>query len=202
MDTYDLDDDFDLDHGPAATRPVAPTAWRSHWWVALVVLVVLALAGLYLTDQHSRNREFGALIGQVQQSQSTIGYADRRIEAMVAYTSPQLLSATAPERVRASLRRLVQQTADQQIASIQARRAAVARLKMARWHPSQRSAQRAYLAYLDYRIGYLRAIAKNVRTLYQPQPEDARRLDAARQALLAIAPSLQESDQVQRLLEP
>jgi hypothetical protein len=196
METFDLDDT--LDSVPAATGPASS---RRHWrWLALAVLLTLAVLILVSADQRARTREFDALFGQVQKGQSTIGYADRRVQAMVEYTSPQLHSAEAPARVRAGLRAIVQESAGQQVPSLQARRDAVFRLEVARWHRGQRSARTAYLAYLDYRIGYLRAISANLRTLYEPQPENARLLNAARQALLNIAPGASSSDQVRALL--
>lgn len=198
MDTFDLDD---LDVVPAADRPASsgtPRRWLAV--VLLLTLVVLVLTPLYLADQRGRTREFDALLGQVQKGQSTIGYADRRVQAMVEYTSPQLTSAQAPATVKASLRAIVQESAGRQMPSLQARREAVFRLQVARWHRGQRSARTAYLAYLDYRIGYLRAISANLRTLYEPQPANAKLLSAARQALLSVAPSTSSSDQIRALM--
>jgi hypothetical protein len=146
------------------------------------------LAGAVGLDQRTRIDETRALVEQVALSQSSVEYADARIRAMVAYTSPTLQSARAPEGVRAGLRTLVQETAAERVGPLLERRAAVVDLAVRRWHGAQREARDAYVAYLDERIAVLRAMSVDLRVLFQPQPESALRLKSALDALLASTP--------------
>lgn len=202
MDTYDLDQDPPGDDaepsGPAGGR-LGTT--RQRWWAGLLVaLLVVTVAGATELDQRDRNREFAVLLGQVSRAQSAVRYSDARIQSMVQYTSPQLTSARAPDRVRASLRQLVQQTAADRVAPLRIRRDAVARLSVRRWHGEQRRARDTYLAYLDGRIAFLQAVAADLRALYRPHWELSWQQTAARTALLKVSPDGPSSNRIRELL--
>ena len=184
VDTYDLDDDL------ARPGPEAPVEHRSRFarrWPAFVVLLMVIAVALFATDQRNRDHELDALLSRVERGQSAVRYTDAQIQAMVQYTSPHLLSARAPSRVRASLRAVVQKTAADRLEPMQGRRDAVAEVSISGWHRDLRRAQAAYLAYLDERIAVLRAVATNLRALYQPQPAVQRLLAEARAALLTAS---------------
>ena len=188
---------FDLDQ-PA--EPIErPTPRRSWRWITLVVLLVLVAVALFSADQRSRTAEFDRLLDQVQRSQESIGYANRQVIGVVQYTSPQLTSASAPAKVRASLSKIIQETAAAQVGELQVRRAAIAALTPLRWHPEQLRARNAYLAWLDYQINHLLGIAVDLDELYQPQPQKAVLLATARRTLLA-ATGDSTDDQVRNLL--
>ena len=202
MDTYDLDEDPPVDDAKPSRRSGGRLGTtRQRWWAGLLVaLLVVTAAGATELDQRDRNREFAALLGQVSRAQSAVRYSDARIQSMVQYTSPQLTSARAPDRVRASLRQLVQQTAADRVAPLRIRREAIARLSVSRWHGEQRRARDTYLAYLDGRIAFLQAVAADLRALYRPHWELSWQLTAARVALLKVSPDGPSSNRIRELL--
>lgn len=169
-------------------------------WLLPAVLLTIVAAVLVGLDQRERGREAEVLLTRVTTAQSSIRYADARVRSMVAYTSPQLLSATAPDRVRASLRSLVMEAAAQQLGTLRERRQAVAAVPVAAWHGGLREARDAYLDYLDERIAVLQEISVDLRALYRSHPESSRLLLAARSALLAISPDAESTAQVSKLL--
>jgi hypothetical protein len=196
MDTYDLDED----PGPA-NAPGTRHDSRRHWSAVLVVLLVVISSAVAIgVDQRRRAEEFTALVDQVTRGQAAIRYSDARIQSMVQQTSPMLISARAPARVRAGLRQLVQQAAADRVAPTQVRRDAVAGLEVAGWHGEQSRARDAYLEYLDQQIAFLRAVSVDLRTLYRPRVEGGRRLATARQALLEVSPDRPSSDRIRALM--
>jgi hypothetical protein len=197
VDSYDLDDD------PAGPGPVAAPTRRARltrWWPALVVLVMVSAIALYGVDQRDRDRELTALLAQVEQGQAALRYSDARVQAMVQYTSPQLLSARAPDRVRASLRAVVQQAAADRLQPMSRRRDALAQLSVTGRHTDLYRARAAYLAYLDERIAGLRAVSADLRVLYQPQPRAQRLLTEARNALLRATSADRSAARIRELL--
>lgn len=199
IDTYDLDDP--APRVPAAApRRTGPSRRRLAIAAVLVLLLLVVTAGLTGIDQRSRNRKSDALLALVTQGQATVRYSDSRVQALVQYTSPTLLSARAPERVRASLRQVVQQGAAGQLAPLRARRDAVARLEVTHRHGDLRRARAAYLTYLDQRISYLQAVSLDLRTLYRPQPANRQLLVAARDALLAVDSDAASTARIRELL--
>ena len=205
MDTYDLDDpEVEADRNGPGTDPASRSGRsrsRSVWWGA-AGLVLLLVAGMgFGHDERTRAREFDALMEQVTQGQSAVRYTDARIQAITAYVSPQLLSARAPASVRAGLGTIVQQVAAGRIAPMQAHRDDVAALSVARWHGAQRRAQAAYLAYLDDRIEFARAVSADVDALFRSRPAPSPRLAEARKALLAVSPDPSAASQVRDLLK-
>jgi hypothetical protein len=197
VDSYDLDDDLDR---PAPAAPAARRNRLTRWWPVLVVLVMVSAIALYGLDQRDRERELDALLVQVERGQAAIRFSDARVQAMVQYASPQLLSARAPERVRASLRAIVQKAAADRLPPMHQRRAAVARLSVAGWHTDVRRARAAYLAYVDERIAVLLAVSANLRALYQSQPQAQRLLTEARSALLMVVSEDRSAERIRQLL--
>jgi hypothetical protein len=205
VDSYDLDDDpeDDLDRDRGSPAPAAASTRRgrlTRWWPALVVLAVVTAVALYGVDQRDRDRELEALLVQVEQGQAAVRYSDARVQAMVQYTSPQLLSARAPDRVRASLRALVQQAAADRLEPMRRRRDAVAQLPVADRHGELRRARAAYVSYLDERISVLRAVSTDLRALYQPQTKAQRLLTEARADLLAVSSEDGSTERIEQLL--
>jgi hypothetical protein len=197
VDTYDLDDVRGTDD---PGRAVGRRSRRTWWWsIAVVLLLVIAAAG-FVREEQARGREFDALLAQVTQAQSAVQYSDARLAAIVQYTSPQLLSARAPARVRASLAALVQQAAAGRVAPMQAQRNRVATRSTGRWHPVDGRARDAYLAYLDDRIAFLKAAADDLDVLFKPQPNGPRLRAAARKALLAASPDRAATQRIRALL--
>jgi hypothetical protein len=196
VDTYDLDDDLAR---PAPATP-AERGRLSRRWPVLVVLAMVSAIVLYGIDQHDRDRELDALLGQVEQGQSAIRYSDARVHAMVQHTFPQLLSIRAPSRVSANLWAVVQQTAADRLQPMRLRRDAIAELPVAAWHTDLRRARAAYLAYLDERIVVLRAVSSNLRALYQSRPLTQQLLAEARKALLTAASQARSTARIRDLL--
>ncbi len=189
--SFDLDQPADPVEQPARRRP-----WRR---IGAVVLLILVAVALFSADQRSRQAEFARLFAQVQGSQGSIVYADRQVAGVVQYTSPQLTSASAPAPVRASLSKIVRETAAAQVGELQLYRERIAALTPLRWHPEQRRARDAYLAFLDDRINHLLGVAVNLDELYRPQPQRAVLLAAARRALIAATDG-STADRVRNLL--
>jgi hypothetical protein len=121
---------------------------------------------------------------RVQQSQDTIGYADRRVAATVDYTRPLLFGANVPAHVRAGLQQLVADSAAGQVGAVDEERAKAARLSVLAWHRGLRRAKTALLVYLEARVRYLRGVAANTHTLYVAHPELDELLDATRAAFV------------------
>jgi hypothetical protein len=180
---FDLDEPIRVDR-----RTTVPRLWR---WATLGVLLLFVAIALFSADQRSRDHEFNQLLDQVQRSQSTIDDADRQVSSM-ADASPPLSSASTPAAVRASLT-IVQEAATEQIAEqvsgLQLHREVIAALRPFRWHPEQRRARDAYLAYLDDQITHLLSIAANPANLPQPSPQSHLQT-TAQQALLKAKPNL------------
>ncbi len=189
--SFDLDQPADPVEQPARRRP-----WRR---IGAVVLLILVAVALFSADQRSRQAEFARLFAQVQGSQGSIVYADRQVAGVVQYTSPQLTSASAPAPVRASLSKIVRETAAAQVGELQLYRERIAALTPLRWHPEHRRARDAYLAFLDDRINHLLGVAVNLDELYRPQPQRAVLLAAARRALIAATDG-STADRVRNLL--
>jgi hypothetical protein len=179
---------FDLDEPIRVVRRTAvPRLWR---WATLGVLLLFVAIALFSADHRSRDHEFNQLLDQVQRSQSTIDDADRQVSSVLADTSQQPTPASTP--APASLT-IVQETAVEQLAEqvseLQLRREAIATLRPFRWHPAQRQARDAYLAYLDNQITYLLSIAATQATPSLPLPP-AHLQTAAHQALQKANPNL------------
>jgi hypothetical protein len=204
MDTYDLDeDDPGAPHSPAGPGSLTGGGAASRrWWPAalVVVLVIVSAAVAIGADQRSRAREFSALLVQVTRAQTSITYSQGRIQSMVGYTSPQLTSARAPERVRAGLRKIVQDAAADRVGPLRTRRAAVAGLPVHGWHHEQRHARDAYLDHVDQQLGFVQAVAADLRALYRPDPQAQRLQAEARAALLAASPDAATSARIRTLL--
>ena len=153
---------------------------------AALLLIAVLLAGA-AADRWQREREVDQLLARAGAAQGTISYADQRIAGTLSYVSPQIRQPSAPARVRASLRAIVQEEAAGQLSALKADRTAMAETWIIRWHDEQRTARRAYVDYLDARLGYFEAVAGDLAELSVPRPELAARHEAARSALAAAA---------------
>ena len=157
-----------------------------------LLLALLATVGLlgYGGDRLQRDRELAALLRVVVDGQSTLAYADARIQAAIVYTRPQLFSGTASERVRSSLSDIVEEAAaSQQPAVIEVRRD-VQRVRVLPWHDDMQLARRDYARYLQFQLDRLRAGAQDVDALLRVYPGLADRLRVAEQRLVeaGVAP--------------
>lgn len=151
---------------------------------ALAVVALLLVVG----DRVARDREVDALLRGVQTGQEAAVYADRRLAGTVQYASGSLTSSSVPAAVRADLRRLVQREASGQLPPLQAARDDVARVRPLPWHGAVRTARASALAHLDARLEHLRAVARDLRTLYAPRPAVTMSAERARTALAAVVP--------------
>jgi hypothetical protein len=150
------------------------------------VALVLGVAA-YAGDSVAQRRELDRLIGRVLAAQDTIAYTDHRVAATVDYTLPLLFSASVPARVRSGLQQLVADSAAGQVGDIEQERVRAADVFVLPWHRALRRAKAALIAYLEARVKYLRAVAKNTQTLYVVHPELDRMLDATRRAFRVAA---------------
>jgi hypothetical protein len=154
----------------------------------LVLALVLGVAG-HLLDAAVRGQEADRLLAQAQAGQEQITYSDRRVAATVAYTSPLLLGAAVPVRVRDGLQRLVSEAADGQLAAVRRERGRAAAAPVLPWHRDGVAARTALVRYLDGELSYLGSLATGSDALFVAHPELAQLRAGARDATVrAVGP--------------
>jgi hypothetical protein len=123
-------------------------------WVVLILVVVIAAVGAGV-DARRRTDEAAELLGGIEQSQSTMTYAERSVVATVTYASPALVLSKTPGAVRQDLVQLVEEAVAKGAGSVRAVRSDVAGMTFWPWHDDLEAARTAYLAYLDHRLARL-----------------------------------------------
>lgn len=152
-------------------------------WPALLVAAALVLGlGGVRADAALAEREVDELLARVDAGLSTVAYTERRIQGIVRYFSPAVVSPRVEARVRDSLQGIVREEAGGQVAAVQRQRDAALAVRVLPWHTAHRRARDRWVAYLDERIAYLQEVSAQFRRLYQPRPEQERALAAAREA--------------------
>jgi hypothetical protein len=137
------------------------------------VLAVLA----YGTASEVAQRQQRAVRERCAAADATGRYADRRVQSVITYASPQLDAAGTPAAVRRNLNRLVATAAAGQVPALSGRRAVLAGSRA--WTPGGRDVRRRCLAYLDLRLDLLRRGAADADVLRTAQPELARARERA-----------------------
>lgn len=160
--------------------------------VRLLLGAVLVL--LLVGDGAARWLEADALLERAREGQATVAFAERRLTAIVQYASPQLTSPTVPAAVRADLQALVRREAAGQVGGLQRRRDRASRSPVLPWHRTHRRARTAYVAHLDARLAWLRAVSQDLSALYARQPGLEEQLQAARAALAAAVGDSRAND--------
>ena len=166
-----------------------------------MLLATVLVVGAFGLDRWQVRREVDALLRCVTSAQADVVYADSRILATVQYTSPQLFRPALRASLRASLEGLVQEAARESAAPLRGARAGCVAGTVLPWHHAQRRARERYLAYLDARLGYLRAVGADIDVLFVRHPALDRSLTAARDAVLAAVPADRAAG-VRKLLSP
>ena len=151
--------------------------------VRLLLGAVLVL--LLVGDGAARRLEADALLDRARDGQATVAFVDRRLAATVQYASPQLTSPTAPAAVRDDLQALVRREAAGQVADLQRSRDQAEGSPVLPWHRTHRRARAAYVAHLDARLAWLRAVSQDLSPLFARQPGLQEQLETARAALVA-----------------
>jgi hypothetical protein len=124
---------------------------------------------------------------QVAAAQSQIAYSNGRIAATVEYAGPLLFAAFLQSNVRNGLQQLVADEAAGQVDDMVRQRARAAHLSVLPWHGERRRARAALLHYLDGRVSYLRAVARDSNLLYSENPELRALFERLRATLRAAA---------------
>lgn len=170
------------DEGGRRRAGAAPDRARRRWpTVVAVAALVLGLGGVR-ADAALAEREVDELLARVDAGLSTVAYTERRIQGIVRYFSPALVSPGVEAGVRDSLQGIVREEAGGQVAAVQRHREAAVAVRVLPWHTAERRARDRWVAYLDARIAYLEAVSARFRRLYQPRPEQEAALAAAREA--------------------
>lgn len=160
----------------------APDRARRRWPVVVVATSLALGIGGVRADAALAEREVDELLGRVGAGLSTVAYTERRVQGIVRYFSPAVVSPGVEARVRDSLQGIVREEAAGQVAAVQRHRAAAVQVRLLPWHTAERRARDRWVAYLDACIAYLEAVSRQFRRLYQPRPEQEVALAAAREA--------------------
>jgi hypothetical protein len=164
----------------------APPRKRPTWLVGGAILAVVAVVAgfLWWSDSLSRsaNQSMLSTVRTVE-DQSRIG--EGQVMSTLEYASPMIWSTSVSEEVRAGLRELVQRSAADASAALEASAAQVDDLRILPWQTAQSDARRAVLDYIAaqrIRFDRISEYAGNIGTVMaEPGPPP----DAAYAALRA-----------------
>ena len=123
-------------------------------WLAAFVLVG---AALFLFDRWLQQREFDQLTDRVATAQTSIDYAEQRVNGMIQYGSPQLFITRTPAGVQTYLRGLVSDASTQGANDIAAAQTAVAGVSILPWHRNLVAARTAFLDHAQTWQDFLRS---------------------------------------------
>lgn len=143
--------------------------------------MVLGIGGVAINSVFE-HRELDRLLARAVDAQGAIAYSNHRVAATVDYTRPLLFGASVPDRVRAGLQQLVEDSAATQVDGVAAERNRTRAVSVLPWHRALGRARAALVTYLDARVAYLRSVAADQHVLYVEHPELDRLLDSARSA--------------------
>ena len=164
-----------LEHGSAEPH----RRWSRRRWLALVVVVTL-VALTTAADRWVHAREVRVARANLALAQLTADHADGLLQSTFQYSSPLIVSTRASDEVRAGLRALVMQAAADGAAELRAVRTSVAETSALPWHTDVRRSREATLAFLDAKIAFLAAGARDYNQLDLAPPAVAAALERAR----------------------
>jgi hypothetical protein len=182
-----------------------PGARRWPGRTALVLLVVLTLlagallSGAWWLDHNDRHKTFNRLLTCVNASQSALAYGSAQLSMINNYIQPALRPDVTPE-LEAGLYRMVAQTAQRALPSIEHARTGCRNVSVHRWQTGLRTARTGYLSYLDARIAELVKAGADGKQAFADQPELDELRDRARDQLIAAAPDHAQALRAQQLL--
>ena len=164
-----------LEHGSAEP----PRRWSSHRWLAVTAAVVL-LAVAVAADRGVHAGEVRSARANLAAAEQAADHADGLLQSTFEYSSPLIVSTRASDEVRAGLRALVMQAAADGAAELRAVRTSVADTSVLPWHTDVRRSREATLAFLDAKIAFLAAGARDYNQLDLAPPAVAAALERAR----------------------
>jgi len=160
--------------------------------VIMIALLLTAACAGWL-DHHKSGQEFSKVLECARVGQEARFFAQGSVAAMSQYVSPAL-NSTAPEPVKASLRRMVRDVAAKRTIPVERARGDCQAVPVLPWHYKIKEARTSYVAYLDALLDHLEATAADDGEFAVELPDLTQRLTDARAAFRAGAPSPAKAD--------
>ncbi len=144
-------------------------------------LVVLALVAGVVADRLVTDHERGALRRCVAEAESDLDDLAYRTAGVEIYISSTVDRPDVSPAVRRSLKGIVQETVLRGLPPLQRDETRCRSVRT--WHGAAQAGRRAYLAYLELRLGQIQRASKDIDALHVTDPDVVEARARARQAL-------------------